>query len=59
VTALAGIAPRDRRRLAERLDELDDPARVMRERGSLTAPAEQVPLHRVRQDGDTTERVTA
>lgn len=54
MTAVADlISPEARRRLLERLDGLRGLGDLIREPGSLAAPDEPVPLHRVRQDDDT------
>jgi hypothetical protein len=59
VTAIADLVdPVTRRRLLDRLDEINEIDRVMRRRGSLAAPAEPVPLHRVRQADDVIEETT-
>jgi hypothetical protein len=58
VTAIADLVdPATRRRLLERLDELEDVDRVMRCPGSLATPAEPVPLHRAARC-EVTERAT-
>lgn len=46
MTALAALlSARDRQRLAERLREMEDTGRLMREPGTLAAPDAPVPLH--------------
>ena len=56
MTAVAELSKADRRRLLERVGELADLDRLMRERGTLAEPDEPVPLHRAGRD--TTERTT-
>lgn len=46
MTAIAELSRADRIRLAERVAELADLDRLMRERGTLAEPDEPVPLHR-------------
>jgi hypothetical protein len=59
VTAIADLLdPRTRACLLERLDELAELGRVMREAGSLAEAPEPVPLHRAARS-TTTERTTA
>ena len=55
MTALAALSRTDRERLLERLAELRDLDRLMRESGSLTSPDQPAPLHRAGRD-TTTER---
>jgi hypothetical protein len=49
----------ERKRLLERLDELGDLARLMRQPGGLAEAPEPVPLHRTGRDTTTTERTTS
>jgi hypothetical protein len=47
MTAIADLLkPADRERLAARVKELDELARLMKQPGSLAEPDEPLPLHR-------------
>jgi hypothetical protein len=57
MTTFADLLSRaDRQRLADRMRDLEDTARLMREPGSLAAPGEPTPLHQAVRADETALR---